>query len=263
MSQTIIPTVLTRRGDLVELHGVPEALPDVLAGYDWPEEHAERLAAADTAADNLYRAFETWADAHEELEAAAPAADQAALVEAIRAGKPDPGTPATDKANRAEHVAWTRLELALDDARAHTHKAAVADYLRAHEKHLAAHELDAKAAHDDATGKARAIMAAANEGVNRPGAASTTMREYVATRWDGTDAETLLTDDGTDPQKSERIRARNAEIIAGWKRRANQEPEPTADPIATGTATELSAAASHGSAPARAELARRRAASRG
>jgi hypothetical protein len=260
MSETIIPTATMRRGQLVERFGVPENLPSDLENFTWPKEYAKRLAEAAKVADALYEAHEAWTAAHEEFEDVAPAADQSALEAAIRAGEPDPGTPATDAADRAEHVAWTRLQLALDDARNATYKDVLRDYLREQVEHLAAHELTREQAHAEATRKAAELMAEVEQGSNKPGHASATMKQYVAERWsEDDDTDTLLVArDGDSDSRRRAITERNAAILARWRREVNSEPEPAYD-ITTAKATELGAAVAYGSPTAAAELRRRKA----
>lgn len=260
MTETIVPAVLMRRGDLVELFGIPEHRPSTLDNFTWPKKYADRLAAVDKLTDALAEAHNAWVEAHEEWEHVAPAADQQALVDALRAGKPDPGTAHTDLADRGEHVAWTRFQLALEDARTVTSKEVLADYLRNESQHLAAHELKRQEAHAEATRKARELMAAAQDGSNAPGHASTAMKGHVATRWnDDDDTDTLLIPSDSDSSgRRQAIETRNAAILARWAREANSEPEPAYD-ITTAKATELGAAVAYGSPTAAAELRRRKA----
>lgn len=261
MSETIIPTAAMRRGEIVQRQAVPENLPDELANFTWPKEYAKRLAEVAKVADALYEAHEAWTAAHEEFEDVAPGADQSALEAAIRAGEPDPGTPATDAADRAEHVAWTRLQLALDDARNTTYKDVLRDYLREQVEHLASHELTREQAHAEATRKAAELMAEVEQGSNKPGRASTVMKQYVAERWseqDDTDS-LIVVQEGDGLSRRTAIEQRNAAILARWRREANGEPEPAYD-ITEAKASELGAAVAYGSPVAAAELRRRKAA---
>ena len=75
MSETIVPNALMRREELVELHGVPEHMPEALANFAWPENYAKQLDAASKVTDALYDAHVAWVEAHEEWEDVAPAAD--------------------------------------------------------------------------------------------------------------------------------------------------------------------------------------------
>jgi hypothetical protein len=266
MPQTIIPTTTMRRGELVQFFGVPTGLPNALGNFAWPEEYAERLETVSKEEEALMEAHDEWVQAHEDWEHLAPARDQEALEEAIRAGKPDPGTPNASAAERAEHVAWTKLKLMLDDAIASgLYKPVIAAYLSDHAAHLAEHELTRKKAHAEATRKAKELLAEVEDGSNAPGVASATMKEFLSARWlpDEDDHDTLLMakDDDSDTRKRA-ILERNNAIIARWRREANGQPEPVHDPIASGLATELAAAAGYGSTEAKAELTRRRAASR-
>lgn len=229
MSETIIPSVLTRRGNMAPLHNVPELLPATLGNFAWPKAYAKRLAEADKAAQALYDAHAAWELADYELEHEAPGKDQAALEAAIRAGQDDPGTPATDAADRAEHVAWTRMQLALEDARAATHKAVLQDYIDTEAQHLAAHELARETAHAEAAAKAAEIMAEATDRANMPGAASTAIKSFVAARWnEQDDKDTLLVADGPNDHRRHQIMEYNAAILERWKRQAEGKAEAEA-----------------------------------
>lgn len=243
---------------------VPVPLPDVLGNFPFPKKYADRIKAAAKVADGVYDAEQEWREAHDEWENFAPAKDQQALEAAIRAGEPDPGTPATDAADRAEHVAWTRLQLAIDDLSG-TEKQGdvIREYLEEEAEHLAKHEIARKEAHGVAEEKAAAIMREVEAGSNKPGIASTTMKQYVATRWnDADDRDTLRTPNpGATVGQKRAVEEFNQRILDRWAREANGLPEPGYD-VTQARAGELEAAADYGSTEARDELKRRRAASK-
>lgn len=221
---------ITRRGEYRYMGIRPEGLPQVLGNYTFPKKWADQLAKADAAVDALIDAHTDWSDARDEFEHYAPARDQKALEDAIRAGDPDPGTPETDAADRAEHVAWTRLQMAITDAsKARGHRDVIGDYLAAESKALAKHELAREEAHTKASEKARALIEEAEDRSNAPGAASAAMHALTAERWEP-DADTLLTPSpNADRDERAQINQRNAAILERWKRQAGGEPEPGHD----------------------------------
>ncbi|WP_061962280.1 hypothetical protein [Demequina flava] len=167
---------------------LPDPTPDALAGFAWPEEIAALLTAADDAWRAMTEAEIDWTQARDDLQLGAPSRDKALLVEAVKSGKADPGTPATDAAQRAEEVAWVKFEVAREAAAAPAReaKAAVVEYLAKNADQIAAHEVAvleaAQQAHDAAEQAARDARTASRI----VGALWGTVHAYSHGRYDAT-----------------------------------------------------------------------------
>jgi hypothetical protein len=169
---------VTRNG-ATHTFAIPDPLPIQLETYPFPKALKAKVDAGDAAWIAVSEAHDAWQDALDALEFHAPASDKQALTVAIRAGQPDPGTPATDAARRAEEVAWVGFEVAREDSSGPLTEAqqAVAEYLQSHAADVAKYELEqlaechrAEREADDAT--ARAVEARSRVGLT-----------YVHMRW--------------------------------------------------------------------------------
>jgi len=123
---------------------VPDPVPDYVTAHKWPADVTKALKAADEAWAKMTNAEIEWRQARDELVHNAPATDKQLLVDAIKAGKSDPGTPTTATATRAEEVAWVAFTIARDEAvpLARAARQAVAGELDDQRAALAKHELD-------------------------------------------------------------------------------------------------------------------------
>lgn len=169
---------VTRHGT-THTYVIADPLPIELEDYPFPRDVAKILAAGDAAWVKATEAHDAWTDAVDILENGAPEEDKDALIAAIRAGEPDPGTPATDAARRAEEIAWVAFEIARADARAPMAdaQAAVGNYLRTHQAEVAAHELARLTEYRQAAQEAHQAVARAAEARERVGLS------YVHLRW--------------------------------------------------------------------------------
>lgn len=210
-----------RRGQRVAIQ-FPDLPPDVLASYPFPEPVAEVIADAE-------RAWSSWADieagwlaAERARTTSGPEVDKALLIEAIRGGEPDPGTPNTDRADRAEVVAWTRLELARESTRAALNAArdAVSAHLAAHLADVAAYEVAQVEAADKANAEVQQAQARAGAAAAAVGRTFYAMHVYAgrSIQRDPQDYA-MQPQDGTDP---DRIRRYNDRIRREWAERATQ-----------------------------------------
>lgn len=251
---------LERFGQLYELR-LTDPIPSQLDGYPWPSDIAQAISASDDAYVRVTEAHSAWEDSVAALDAAT-SADDAALRAALRAGKPDPGTPATELAKRAEHVQWTAFALVREECERLllAGKSAVSTYLQTHAGELARAELDRLAEYRAAHVKLTAAQAEDAAALEQVGNATRTMNSYVSARWGDSDDVALRWQ--ADDRRWQNYGLANDQLEAKWKSLAATGAEPPPTAIADQTADQLATDAAYGNTEARAELKRRRVASR-
>lgn len=170
---------LHRTGYAGQSRNIPEPVPADLDAYPWPKAIKAKLKASDDAYIAIDTANMLWDEAQSDLYGPAPLRDQDALRTSLRAGNGDPGTPETDKAKRAEEVAWQQLEIAVEDAQEPMRAAqqAVAEYLEQHAAEIAEYEI---AQWEAAVEAQRLAEEAAQDAENARRAVG---RLYVNARW--------------------------------------------------------------------------------
>jgi len=239
-----------------------EPIPSELDTFPWPLDIAKAVVAADDAWVRLNEAQSEWEDAHDHLQVGAPKLDDTALRAALKADKPDPGTPATDKAKRAEVVQWTAFDMARGECEPllSAGKAAVSTYLTDHAADLAQYELDRLAEYRAAHVKLTAAQSADGNALGQVGNATRIMSSYTSGRW--TDGENVRLQWQADDKQWSNYGLANDQLEAKWEALAATGAEPPPIPIQEQTADQLGTDAAYGNTEAKAELKRRRAASR-